>query len=101
MGAAQSPLHQGMQKRECFHALLICYHARLVNVKNVSPDVSERQALSNLIGWECLNYWNGFYCSFARWPPVTQKTVASLRMAERCVYKYYTPNYVRCEAPTK
>jgi hypothetical protein len=38
-----------MQKREGFHASLICYHARLVTVKNVSADVSERQALSNLI----------------------------------------------------
>jgi hypothetical protein len=28
---------------------LICHHARLVEVKNVSADVSERQALSNLI----------------------------------------------------
>jgi len=28
---------------------LICSHARLVKVKNVSADVSERQALSNLI----------------------------------------------------
>ncbi len=28
---------------------LICHHARLVKVKNVSADVSERQALSNLI----------------------------------------------------
>jgi hypothetical protein len=28
---------------------LICYHARLVKVKNVSADVSERQALSSLI----------------------------------------------------
>jgi hypothetical protein len=28
---------------------LICHHARLVTVKNVSADVSERQALSNLI----------------------------------------------------
>jgi hypothetical protein len=28
---------------------LICHHARLVMVKNVSADVSERQALSNLI----------------------------------------------------
>lgn len=28
---------------------LICYHARLVKVKNVSAGVSERQALSNLI----------------------------------------------------
>jgi hypothetical protein len=27
---------------------LICYHARLGDVKNVSTDVSERQALSNL-----------------------------------------------------
>jgi hypothetical protein len=34
---------------------------------------------------ECLNYWNGFYFSWPRCPPVTQKTVASLRMAERCV----------------
>src|SRR6266851_9972032 len=49
MGAAQTALHQGMQKREGFHASLICYHARLVKVKNVSADVSERQALSNLI----------------------------------------------------
>jgi hypothetical protein len=38
-----------MQKREGFHASLICYHARLVKVKNVSGGVSERQALSNLI----------------------------------------------------
>ena len=38
-----------MQKREGFHASLICYHARLVKVKNVSVGVSERQALSNLI----------------------------------------------------
>jgi hypothetical protein len=28
---------------------LVCYHARLVKVKNVPADVSERQALSNLI----------------------------------------------------
>ena len=28
---------------------LICHHARLVKVKNVSAEVSERQALSNLI----------------------------------------------------
>src|SRR5579864_1519727 len=28
---------------------LICHHARLVEVKNVSAEVSERQALSNLI----------------------------------------------------
>ncbi len=42
-------LRQGMQKREGFHASLICYHARLVKVKNVSADVSERQALSSLI----------------------------------------------------
>jgi hypothetical protein len=28
---------------------LICHHARLVEMKNVSGDVSERQALSNLI----------------------------------------------------
>ena len=42
-------LRQGMQKREGFYASLICYHARLVKVKNVSADVSERQALSNLI----------------------------------------------------
>jgi hypothetical protein len=40
-----------MQKREGFRASLICYHARLVKVKNVSADVSERQALSNLIRW--------------------------------------------------
>jgi hypothetical protein len=39
----------GVQKREVLHASLICYHARLVKVKNVSADVSERQALSNLI----------------------------------------------------
>ena len=38
-----------MQKREGFRASLICYHARLVRVKNVSVGVSERQALSNLI----------------------------------------------------
>ena len=38
-----------MQKRQGFHASLICYHARLGNVKNVSAGVSERQALSNLI----------------------------------------------------
>src|SRR6267378_2338792 len=31
------------------HASRICYHARLVKVKNASADVSERQALSNLI----------------------------------------------------
>ena len=37
-----------MQEREGFHASLICYHARLGDVKNVSADVSERQALSNL-----------------------------------------------------
>src|SRR5438132_5655544 len=49
MGAAQTELDQCMQKREGFHASLICYHARLVKVKNVSADVSERQALSNLI----------------------------------------------------
>jgi hypothetical protein len=38
-----------MQKREGFRASLICYHARLVKVKNVSVGISERQALSNLI----------------------------------------------------
>ena len=38
-----------MQNREGFLASLICYHARLVKVKNVSVGVSERQALSNLI----------------------------------------------------
>jgi len=38
-----------MQKREGFRASPICYHARLVKVKNVSADVSKRQALSNLI----------------------------------------------------
>ena len=38
-----------MQKREGFVASLICYHARLVTVKNVSVGISERQALSNLI----------------------------------------------------
>ncbi len=38
-----------MQTREGFHASLICYHARLGNVKNVSAGISERQALSNLI----------------------------------------------------
>jgi len=38
-----------MQKREGFPASLICYHARLVKVKNVPVGVSERQALSNLI----------------------------------------------------
>jgi hypothetical protein len=38
-----------MQKREGFVASLICYHARLVKVKNVSVGISERQALSNLI----------------------------------------------------
>jgi len=31
-----------------------------------------------------------FCCSLATMAPVTQKTVASLRMAERCVYKQYT-----------
>ena len=36
-------------KLEGFRALLICYHARLVKVKNVSVGVSERQSLSNLI----------------------------------------------------
>jgi len=49
MGAAQTELDQCMQKRERFPASLICYHARLVKVKNVSVGVSERQALSNLI----------------------------------------------------
>jgi len=49
MGAAQTELDQCMQKREGFPASLICYHARLVKVKNVSVGVSERQALSNLI----------------------------------------------------
>src|SRR3982074_1530147 len=49
MGAAQTELYQCIQKREGFHASLICYHARLVKVKNVSVGVSERQALSNLI----------------------------------------------------
>jgi hypothetical protein len=49
MGGAQTELDQCMQKREDFHASLICYHARLVKVKNVSVGVSERQALSNLI----------------------------------------------------
>jgi hypothetical protein len=38
-----------MQKREGFRASLICYHARLAKVKNVSVGISERQALSNLI----------------------------------------------------
>jgi hypothetical protein len=38
-----------MQKRQGFDASLICYYARLGNVKNVSAGVSERQALSNLI----------------------------------------------------
>jgi hypothetical protein len=38
-----------MQKTEGFHASLICSHARLGDVKNLSADVSERQALSNLI----------------------------------------------------
>jgi hypothetical protein len=41
MGAAQAHLTRVTS--------LICYHARLVKVKNVSADVSERQALSNLI----------------------------------------------------
>src|SRR6266849_1818172 len=49
MGAAQTELDQCMQKREGFRASLICYHARLVKVKNVPVGVSERQALSNLI----------------------------------------------------
>ena len=49
MGAAQTELDQCMQKREGFPASLICYHARLVKVNNVSVGVSERQALSNLI----------------------------------------------------
>jgi hypothetical protein len=49
MGAAQTALHQCVQKREGFHASLICYHARLGNVKNASAGVSERQALSSLI----------------------------------------------------
>jgi hypothetical protein len=40
---------KGMQKPEGFHASLICYHARLVKVKNVSAGISERQTLSNLI----------------------------------------------------
>ena len=129
------------------------HHARLVKVKNVSADVSERQALSNLIrcsrsrdpimkydslstlmsrvdvgdaslaGWHCrdvplfpiMSGWERSGNRFKRllscvgisklsewfllffrtmWPPVTQKTVASLRMAERCVYKYYTPSRV-------
>ena len=48
-GAAQTELHQRNAKREGFRASLICYHARLVKVKNVSVGVSERQALSNLI----------------------------------------------------
>ena len=38
-----------MQKREGFVASLICYHARLVKLKNVSVGISERQALSSLI----------------------------------------------------
>src|ERR1700674_3691393 len=64
---------------------------------------SGRETVLNvcLVVEEYLNYWNGFYCSFARWPSVTQKTVALLRMAESCVYKHYTPYYVRCEALTK
>jgi hypothetical protein len=49
MGAGTDGVSPGMQKREGFHASLICYYARLVTVKNVSADVSERQALSNLI----------------------------------------------------
>src|ERR1700674_6009924 len=42
---------------------------------------SGRETVLNvcLVVEEYLNYWNGFYCSFARWPPVTQKTVASLK----------------------
>jgi hypothetical protein len=36
------------ETREGFRASLICHHARLVKVKNVSLGVSERQALSNL-----------------------------------------------------
>jgi len=48
MGAAQTALRQSTQEREGFYASLLRYHARLVKVKNVSADVSERQALSNL-----------------------------------------------------
>src|SRR4029077_19006351 len=49
MEAAQTALRQRTQEREGFYASLLRYHARLVKVKNVSADVSERQALSNLI----------------------------------------------------
>jgi hypothetical protein len=48
-GSSTDGASPGMQKREGFGASLLCYHARLVKVKNVSADVSERQALSNLI----------------------------------------------------
>src|SRR4029077_1015602 len=49
MEAAQTALRQRTQEREGFYASLLRYHARLVKVKNVSADVRERQALSNLI----------------------------------------------------
>jgi hypothetical protein len=49
MRAARRVPRQCTQEREGFHASLICYHARLAKVKNVSADVSERQALSNLV----------------------------------------------------
>jgi hypothetical protein len=41
-----SPAYAKTRRLPC---RLLCYHARLGNVKNVSADVSERQALSNLI----------------------------------------------------
>ena len=49
MGAAQTALHQVCKNEKAPKPSLICHHARLVTVKNVSADVSERQALSNLI----------------------------------------------------
>jgi hypothetical protein len=49
MGAAQTALHQVRKNEKAPMPSLICHHARLVKVKNVSAGVSERQALSNLI----------------------------------------------------
>src|SRR5580700_3153624 len=66
-GSSTDGASAGMQKREGFDASLICYHARLVKVKNVSSDVSERQALSNLIR-----------CSSSRDPIIKDDSLSTL-----------------------
>jgi hypothetical protein len=71
-GSSTDGASRGMQKREGFHASLICYHARLVTVKNVSAGVSERQALSNLIR-----------CSSSRDPIIKYDSLPTL-MSRRC-----------------